>query len=105
MLRDGAASLDPSAGEKTLHRGTQDTGDADAPLPAVEVLVFGGDHRLLERLGNTLHRNDGAALVVEGADLLALDGVQTGGELGGVVSESVEARQIAQLPERHADDA
>ena len=73
--------------------GAQHADVVDAPV-LVEALVLGGEHRVLHDLGDLRDPDDRAALLAELADQHAVGGVDAQRDLGPVVGQRVDRREV-----------
>ena len=91
----GAAAGDVAPG------GLEDAGEIDAPV-LLEVLILGGDDGSSQNVGNLVVSQQDAALQSEGADGLAVIGVELGFDDGPVGLEGVNFRQVARIDEEQS---
>ena len=90
---DGAGALPAPAGSEVGHGGAHYALVVDAGV-LVETLILGGQDRSLEDLGHLGDFHHGAPLLAEFADQHTLGGVHAQRNLGLVVGEDFERRQV-----------
>ena len=104
LHRDGAGALAAAAGDEVGVGRAQHSYIIDARV-LIEALVLGGKDGVLERVGDFLDRHHRATLLAELADQHALRGVNPQGNLGLVLGQRLQRRQVRVGERDHQGDS